>query len=202
MDRSSLRSVWSLPASVGLSLALATLGTFWVLGQSPRLPASDLHGASAYGVQPDHLGRVADTSDLILEGVVTEVYPSEWTTPDKNPPLRLADTLTDDRIQLRTPVLIDVDEVYKGEAVPGTLLFTLPGGRQGGVTVSSPFGMAPVKGDRIVVFLSKAPKEAGPWAEISPLYPQLFFVVDGQSLIGPDTTITYHKLAAQLGIEG
>lgn len=202
MDRRCLRSVWSLPASLGLSLAIATLGAWWVLGQpSAPLPAT-AHGSSAYGVQPQDLSRVMGDSDMIVEGVVTEVYPSEWTTPDKNPPLRLSDTLTNDNLQLRTPVLLDVETVYKGEGVPGTVLFTLPGGQTPDVLVTSPFGMTPRKGDRIVVFLSKAPDGAGPWAKISPLYPQLFFIVNGQSLIGPDTTISRSSLNVQLGAEG
>lgn len=202
MDRRIVRSVWSLPSSLGLALAITLVGSWWVLAQSSQPVASQEAGSAAYGVQPQDLSRISNSSNLIVEGVVTEVYPSEWTTSDKNPPLRLTAALTNPNIQLRTPVLLEVSDVYKGEAVPGTILFTLPGGEANGITVSSPFGMTLVKGDRIVVFLSTAPQDAGPWAKISPLYPQLFFLVDGPALHGPDTTIFRSSLNAQLGLEG
>lgn len=200
MDRRIFRSVWSLPASLGLALTIALVGGWWVFAQSSQSSPEAGHGSAAYGVQPQNLSRVSNDSSIIVEGVVTEVYPAEWTTPDKNPPLSLAAALTNQNIQVRTPVLLEISQVYKGEGVPGTILFTLPGGRAGNITVSSPFGMTLLKGDRIVAFLSTAPKNAGPWAEISPLYPQLLFLVDGKALHGPDTTISRSSLEAQLGL--
>lgn len=184
--------------SLGLSLAIV-VGTFWVFSQAPERPKPAHHLSTAYGVQPENLRPVSDASEWIVEGVVKEVYPATWTTQDKNAPLHLDEMLTDEKIQLRTPVLLDIQQVYKGEGIPGAVLFTLPGGTDGDVTVSSPFGVTPEPGQTLLVFLSSAPKEAGPWSEISPLYPQLFFIVDGEALHGPDTTIDRGNLMAQLG---
>lgn len=200
MEQGRKRLDRGLAASLGLSLAILGAGTYWVFARSER-PQEPRHHASAYGVQPEDLSRVSAVSNLIVEGVVKEVYPAEWTTRDKNAPANL-EMLGDPNIQLRTPVLLDVEEVFKGEGVPGSLLFTLPGGTDGDVTVSSPFGGTPKPGQRVLVFLSEATQEAGPWAEISPLYPQLFFVVEGEALHGPDATISRRNLMDQLGFGG
>ena len=202
MSRWSPRLTWNLPTSLGLSLAIVALGSYGVLAQRASLSETPDRHAHAYGVQPADLGPVAAASDWIVEGVVTEVYPGEWTTTDKNPPTRMDEMFTNQNIQLRTPVLLDISRVHKGDLVPGTVLFTLPGGSSDDVTVSSPFGFAPRAGERVLVFLSHAPKDAGPWAEISPLYPQLIFLADGADLHGPDATISRHQLTAQLGLEG
>lgn len=199
MEEEVVRPDRGAAISLGLSLAIVVTGTFWVFSHPPARPAPARHLATAYGVQPENLRPVSDASEWIVEGVVKEVSPAAWTTRDRNAPLDLAEALTDEKIQLRTPVLLDVQQVYKGEGVPGALLFTLPGGTDGDVTVSSPFGVTPEPGQTLLVFLSSAPKEAGPWAEISPLYPQLFFIVDGEALHGPDTTIYRSNLMAQLG---
>ena len=202
MNTRDFRLGWEFLTSAGLSLVIVGLGTWWVLAEPLQIDRTTSPEATAYGVQPQDLSRISATSDWIVEGVVTEVYPAVWTTPDRNPPLRLAESFKDPNVQIRTPVLLEVDKVYKGKGIPGTVLFTLPGGQDGEVTVTSPFGMVPRKGDRIVTFLSKAPENSGPWVEISPLYPQLFFISDGDALEGPTTTITRSRLTAQLGWGG
>lgn len=195
MERESLRWSRNLGVSLALSLAIVAGGSYWVFAGKPRavMPKS-----TAYGVQPDDLTRLAKISQIVVEGVVKEVYPAEWTTADKNAPNDLSRMVTDDSVQLRTPVLLQVTEVIKGAGVPGTLLFTLPGGTDGEVAVSSPFGMVPRTGDRILVLLSTAPKDAGPWAEISPLYPQLFFRMDGETLVGPERSVSRSDVMANL----
>jgi hypothetical protein len=195
MERESLRWSRNLGVSLVLSLVIVAGGSYWVFAGKPRavMPKS-----TAYGVQPDDLTRLAKISQIVVEGVVKEVLPAEWTTADKNAPNDLSAMVTDDSIQLRTPVLLQVTEVIKGAGVPGTLLFTLPGGTDGEVAVSSPFGRAPRTGDRILVLLSTAPKDAGPWARISPLYPQLFFRVDGETLVGPERSVSRSAVMANL----
>lgn len=93
--------------------------------------------------------------------------------------------MTDPDVQLRTPVQLSVERVYKGDHVPKVLFFTLPGGREGDLEIRSGLGTDLEPGMRLVIFLSEAPRNAGPWAQISPLYPQLYFVVDGDTLHGP-----------------
>jgi hypothetical protein len=165
--------------SLGLSLLIAGLGTAWALR-----PALTIE-THAYTYQPDDLTPIAALSVYVVEGEVTGVLPSQWTTPDKRRPADVSQAIADPAIQLRTPVEISVERVYKGENVPKTLLFTLPGGREGNVEIGNSLGAELEPGTKIVIFLSEAPKDAGPWSLISPLYPQLYFVVEGDTLHGP-----------------
>ena len=188
--------------SLGLSLAILAAGAAWVVTFAGPPPAELLTSSTAYGIQPEDLGRVVDTADLIVEGVITEVYPAEWTTPDKNPPVDPARLLTDRSIQLRTPVLLEVSDVHKGDSVPGTVLFTAPGGATDELIVSSPLGIVFQPGQKIVAFLSKAPADAGPWAEISPLYPQLVLITEGGKAVGPERVLTRAELLSQISQGG
>lgn len=168
--------LWSL----GLSLLLAGLGT--VLALQPVPKTIEIHG---YTTQPDDLRPIADQSAYVVEGVVTRVLPGQWTTPDKRRPADVHRAIADPNVQLRTPVQLSVERVYKGDHVPKVLLFTLPGGREGDFEIESGLGTDLEPGMRLLIFLSEAPRDAGPWARISPLYPQLYFVVDGDTLHGP-----------------
>lgn len=168
--------VWSL----GLSLLLAGLGTAWALRPVPK--TIEAHG---YATQPDDLRPIADQSIYVVEGEVTRVLPGQWTTPDKRRPANVHQAITDPNVQLRTPVQLSVERVYKGDHVPKVLLFTLPGGRDGDLEIRSGLGPDLEPGTKLVIFLSEAPRNAGPWARISPLYPQLYFVVEGDTLHGP-----------------
>jgi len=189
-------------ASLGLSLAILAAGSYWVFGYAPNHRQPQLRESAAFGVQPSDLSRISRISDVIVEGVVKEVYPAEWTTRNKSAPVNVQEMLTNDDVQLRTPVLLEVWKVFKGRGVPGTVMFTLPGGNDGEVRVSSPFGLTLEPGQRVLVFLSQAPKNAGPWAQISPLYPQLFFVIEGKDLHGPDRTVPRKSVMTQLGFGG
>ena len=195
MSTNSRRWVRGWVPSLTLSLLILAVGLQW---PSPPAESSATSHSAAYGVQPDDLGRVIATSDIIVEGVVTAVEPSVWTTRTRNPPARVEEMLVDDSIQLRTPVQLHVDQVHKGSAVSSGLYFTMPGGTSDLVDVSSPLGTPPEPGQRVLVFLSKAPAKAGPWSEISPLYPQLILTVDGSTLIGPDKTVARSQVVQEL----
>jgi hypothetical protein len=169
---------------ITLSLLIAGLGTayaFW-----PHPVTITQHG---YASQPDDLRIVAEDSVYVVEGVVEEVLPATWTTADGAPPADLLQANRDPDIQLRTPVRLAVERVLKGQEVPRHLLFTYPGGSAGNVTVEAFDNLPLAAGDRIVTFLSQAPPNAGRWAEISPLYPQLTFIVAGETLVGPLTDV-------------
>lgn len=168
--------LWSL----GLSLLIAGLGTAWALRPVPK--TIEIHG---YTTQPDDLTSIADLSAYVIEGEVTRVLPGQWTTPDRRRPKDVVKATGDPNVQLRTPVQISVERVYKGNHVPRTLLFTLPGGREGDLEVRGGLGTDLQPGTKLVIFLSEAPQGAGPWSRISKLYPQLYFVVDGETLHGP-----------------
>lgn len=82
-------------------------------------------------------------------------------------------------------MLLRVERVIKGEKVPATLLFTFPGGRDRDLEILNETAADLRPGTRLVAFLSQAPADAGPWAKISPLYPQMLFTVRGNLLKGP-----------------
>jgi len=169
--------LWSL----ALSVIIAGLGTAYAF-RTPEPKLIKMHG---YTSQPEDLQPVTDLSTYVVEGVVKQVLPAQWTTPDKRRPLALQKALSDPDFQLRTPVRILVQTVYKGTNVPRTLLFTLPGGLEGDLKIQHEGAPELRPGMKILVFLSEAPPKAGPWARISRLYPQLYFVVDGDILHGP-----------------
>ena len=195
MKRQSLSLDRGFAISLGLSVAILAAG---VVGVRAVEPSHSHAPGTAYGVQPDDLTRIMKISDYIVEGTVREVNTAEWTTPNRLQPASLGVLLTDDQTQLRTSVVLDVEGVEKGASVPGALKFSMPGGRDGDITVSSPLGVTLSPGQRIVVFLSTAPPEAGRWKEISPLFPQLILLAKGNALVGPDKTITRDNLANQL----
>lgn len=195
MKRQSLSSDRGFALSLGLSVAILAAGVFWVRAVEP--PHAHPPG-TAYGVQPDDLTRILKTSDYVVEGTVREVDTAVWTTPNRLQPASLSVLLTDEQTQLRTAVVLEVEGVEKGDSVPGAIKFSMPGGRDGDITVSSPLGVTLEPGQRIVAFLDTAPPEAGRWKEISPLFPHLILVVQGNALVGPDKTITRDNLANQL----
>jgi hypothetical protein len=195
MKRQSLSWDRGFAVSLGLTVAILAAGVVTLRGAEP----AHVHPpGTAYGVQPDDLGRIIGISDYIVEGTVREVDRAVWTTPNRLRPASLNVLLSDEQTQLRTAVVLEVESVQKGEKVPGAIKFSLPGGEDGDVAVSSPLGVRLEPGQRILAFLSSAPPEAGRWKEISPLFPQLIFVVKNGALAGPDKTITRENLTNQL----
>ncbi|HEX4966754.1 MAG TPA: hypothetical protein VF173_38440 [Thermoanaerobaculia bacterium] len=169
--------LWSLT----LSLLIAGLGTTYAMHR----PAAVKVEMKGYTAQPDDLGPVMDISTYVVEGTATKVYTPRWTTPNGRRPQGLQKALSHSDVQLRTPVLLRVERVIKGENVPATLLFTFPGGRDQDLEIVNEAAQRIAPGTRIVAFLSVAPPNAGPWAKISPLYPQMIFTVQGGTVRGP-----------------
>lgn len=151
----------------------------------------------------------------IVEGTVKEIQPPRWTTADGKAPadvygamfwtgeepvllgeerLPNGDVRTEDiyektgreDIQLRTPVLLAVEEVYKGENIPQELLFSYYGGRDGDIWMGFSEESAPEwkVGMKVVVFLSYLPPKGGGWADIPRWFPGIYLIVEGDSLLG------------------
>jgi hypothetical protein len=175
---------------LALSLLLAVLiaggGTAYTLVQGARdANSKSVIKGHAYTSQTDDLKPLIELSAYVVEGTVQRVLPAEWTTPDKRRPKVLGEAMSSPDIQLRTPVLLSVETVFKGAHVPRTLFFSLPGGADGELSIGANLGARLEPGMKVVVFLSQASPGAGRWARISPLYPQIYFVVDGETLHGP-----------------
>lgn len=215
-------------ASIALSLATLLVGAAWIrsnqAGSAPLASTNHL-----YWYISDVRGEATD-ADLILEGTVTEVHPAQWTTPDGEAPdqlnplalldpnvvldeqklpngdVKLGDLYAETGIpdiQLRTPVTLAIDTVYKGDNVPDSLLFTFPGGGDGTNTVTfEESGPELQPGMCIVIFLSAAPPNAGPWSKISPWYPGAYFAVHGDTLESPLLTLERSVFLSQLAESG
>ena len=163
----------------------------------------DALNASAYWNQPDNLGGIIGFSDIIVEGVVIKVHDSLWPTRDGVEPENIMQVreMRREGIDLRTPVELSVKRVLKGETVPDTIMFTALGGEYPGMSIS--YGTENElqmlkEGVDVVVLLSQAPANAGPWAEITPLYLQMVFKVDGEKLHGPQKTILQSDFIKQI----
>lgn len=199
MNRSTRRTERRrLIVATVLALALAVPGTAWILTSvEPATKAVAMHGY----ITQSNLDVIADRTAYVVEGTVASVLPAEWTTLDGLRPERDSDIMTPGA-QLRTPVLLEVDTVYRGENVPPTLLFSQAGGTVDGLTVGSFFGFELEEGTRVVAFLKEAPADAGRWALTTPLYPHLLFEVDGDTLHGPLAPISRAEFEAQVGPGG
>ena len=201
-NQNASRSRLGLSIVISLLIVVVGTGALYAVQQSAMKPTGSkiVVSLNAYERQPDDLSSIANDSDLIVEGVVEKVYPSRWTTPSGKEPSNINEAMRDPKTQLRTPVQLSVETVFKGQNIPRSLLFTFAGGSFGNYMIQAGPDLEQLgPGTRLLVFLSKAPPDAGPWADISPLYPQLYFVVVGDTLHGPLKPVTRLDFTKQFG---
>ncbi len=190
-----------------LSLLIVGAGICVVLNRYAPFQRSDNSSGGAYRVQPDDLTGIIRSADIIVEGVVSKVHASQWPETDKAPEnASQARELRSRGIDLRTPIELSVKRVLKGENVSNTLLFTTLGGYSPesgegqidyGDLANRQIEMLK-EGNNVIVLLSYAPDNAGPWAQISPLYLQIVFIIEGDYLIGPAKQISQSTFTRQL----
>lgn len=197
----------SLGISLALALGIAGSGTTAFLQRSSARQSATVT-MSSYTSQPDDLRIIAQHSDLVLEGTIEQVEPGRWTTPNGQPPQDIKSVLADPSsdIQLRTPVRLRIDRMYKGNYPARVILFTLPGGSLEQTTAvfedhadAEAHERRLQSGTKVIVFLSHAPAHAGAWSKISPFYPQLYLVVDGDTLHGPLKPLRRSTFIEQFG---
>ena len=96
--------------------------------------AAHVVSTGAYLGQPDDFSNMLETSDVVVEGVISQLLPARWSTEDGGPP---DDPKSDDvrgfGAHIRTPVELSVKRVFKGEPVGDTIKFSFVGGRVGDV---------------------------------------------------------------------
>lgn len=155
---------------------------------------------SSYPWQPDNLTIATEEAALVVEGTIKEVLAPQWTTPDGKAPDDPMTVTSNLDVQLRTPIMMSVEHVYKGDPATSEVLFSVIGGVDGQFNIQADdTNERPlVPGTQILIFLGSAPKDAGPWAKISPFYPQLYYIVDEQRLQGPITTVEKDAVMQQL----
>lgn len=105
----------SLGMSLALALGIAGSGTTAFLQRSVARQSATVT-MSSYTSQPDDLRIIAQHSDLVVEGTIEQVEPGRWTTPNGQAPQDVKSVLADpfSDIQLRTPVRLRIDRMYKG----------------------------------------------------------------------------------------
>jgi len=195
----------TVAASVMLTLTIAVTGTIYAVSTHQSTP-KPMVVMSGYNYQPNDLSVIANQSDFVIEGIVSAVGPAHWTTADGKAPANMQNVLNG-QTQLRTPVTLQLRAVYKGKlglqsylATGSSLIFSIPGGDDGSIQIRAEDNTTLTPGAAVVAFLSKAPANAESWTTISPLYPQMLFVVDGAQLRGPQKTIQRSTFTQHRGV--
>ena len=138
--RTSLRNhrvlwaVWSATVALGVAAVGRYFGFVVQDNDSDlkKLPnyaigATTLMWTQGYVGQPDDFSSQFDCSDLVIEGVIDELYLARWSSVDGAAP----DILTTDdlnkiasnnsAIHIRTPVQLLVKQIFKGKSIGDTL---------------------------------------------------------------------------------
>lgn len=162
--------------------------------------ASHVISASAYLGQPDDFSNLLAKSDVVVEGVISQLYAPRWSTKDGAAP---ADQTSEDRkdlsVHIRTPVELSVKRVFKGASVGDTIKFSFVGGRVGDVVHMFEWNEVFEKDVKVVVFLSKG-IDGSPAhnVEADAYFPRMHLVVNGDEAEGPTETIKVTDLLEQL----
>ena len=197
--------------SAVIALAVAAVGSYY--GFVVRDDSSARHGLPQYAVeaanviatnvylgQPDDFSSELERSDLVVEGVIDELYPAQWSTIDGAAPGTITrDIVKDLAIHIRTPVQLSVKRVFKGESVGDTLKFSFVGGRVGDTAHVYEWNDVFEQGTRVIVFLAKGgPGNAAHNVESQGFFPRMHLVVKGDFAQGPIKEIPIKELLQQL----
>ena len=150
--------------------------------------------------QPDDFSSALERSDLVVGGVIDELYPARWSTVDNAAPGTITrEVVKDLAIHIRTPVQLSVKRVFKGKSVGDTLKFSFVGGRVGDTAHVYEWSDVFEEGTRVIVFLAKGgPGSAAHNVEPQGLYPRMHLVVRGDVAQGPIKDIPMKELLGQL----
>ena len=166
----------------------------------PTGGANHVVSTSAYLGQPDDFSGLLEKSDVVVEGVVSQVHAPKWSTADGTAPADLdSDDVKDLTVHIRTPVELSVKRVFKGDSIRDTIKFSFVGGRVGDVAQSFEWNEVFEKDARVIAFLSKG-HEGGPAynVESDAYFPRMHLVVDGDEVHGPTKTMKLNDLLDQL----
>ena len=200
--------------SAFVSLAIAAAGSyfgfaaFWTQNNNMaqhELPqhaegATHVISTSAYLGQPDDFSNLLARSDVVVEGVISQLFTSRWSTEDGTAPADLkSDDVRDLSVHIRTPVELSVKRVFKGESVGDTIKFSFVGGRVGDVAHTFPWNEVFEKNARVIVFLAKG-IDGSPAhnVEAQAYFPRIQLVVNGDEADGPTNTIKMTDLLEQI----
>lgn len=209
------RALWAV-LSATIALGVAAVGSYFGFvvqdndSDLEKLPnyaigATALIWTQGYVGQPDDFSSQFDRSDLVIEGVIDELYLARWSSVDGAAP----DILTTDdlnkiasnnsAIHIRTPVQLLVKQIFKGKSIGDTLKFSFVGGRVGDTAQIVDWNEAFQEGTRIIVFLATgAPGSPARNVEANGFYPRMHLVVEGDVAQGPTKDIPIKELLGQL----
>lgn len=200
--------------SVTCSLIILVVGIYMVISrndyQDNFLPeytdgASHIITSQSYPAEPDDYSHEAKRSDLVVQGVIEELLPAKWTTPNGQRP---ADTPEKDwqiykenpMIHIRTPIRLKVERVFKGENAEKELIFSVAGGRVNEMAMVEEAQEGLFKlGTRVIVFLHKGEANSpASYAHPAALWPSRYLVVEDGVAHGEIKEIRLEELEKQV----
>ena len=194
-----------------LALAVAAAGSYYGLavlggGAERHSLSSDMPDVenvitvSSYFGQPDDFSRMFSVSEVVVMGVIDQLYDAKWTTSDGVAPGEIAaDVMKDSTIHIRTPAQLTVKRVFKGDSVGETLKFSFPGGTVGDTAFVHAWNDVLEEGATVIVFLSKGADDSPPKrVEEQGLFSRMHLVVKGDMVEGPLKEIPLADIVEQL----
>ena len=118
--------------------------------------AANVISTDIYIGQPDDFSSELERSDLVVEGVIEDLYPARWSTVDGVAPGTITrEVVKNIALHIRTPVGLSVKRVFKGESVGDTLKFSFVGGRVGDTAYVYEWNDVFQEDARVIVFLAR-----------------------------------------------
>lgn len=205
-DRARFPRHLDLRLSLMLSILIAGSGTYYALAQRPvpavprqqsapqSAQASTIH---SYTGQPETWTALTQDADLVVEGVVERLLPARWTTLDGTAPT--TPQHNDPTVHIRTPVRFTVTRVFKGQRVPPSVIFSIPGGQVGAAALASEETEIYNPGTHLLVFLYRG-QASSPPAQIDSgaLFPSMPLVIEGDVAHGPIKDVPVADLVQQI----
>lgn len=204
------RIPWVVPIAL-FALAIAAAGSYYgqaVLGggaekrslSNDRPDAENVITFSPYIGQPDDFSRMFSVSEIVVMGVIDQLYDAKWTTSDGVAPEEItADVMKDPTIHIRTPAQLTVTRVFKGDPVGKTLKFSFPGGTVGDTAFVHAWNDVLEEGATVILFLSKGADDSpANRVEEQGLFPRMHLVVKGDIVEGPLKEVPLADIVEQL----
>ena len=140
--------------------------------------------------------ELIDRSDLVIKGRVKEIPPTEWTTADGRP-------LSQDNIQdvnilhLFHSVIVEVDEVYKGELKTDEIIIHKSGGTSDNIriTTSNPDYR---EDDEVILYLREKIDGSGVYVQTHDGSSQIFVIDEDLGINGKGEKINIPELIKEL----
>lgn len=189
---------------VAVALLLAVTAGGSVLDSQPAQSMSFREGISVsnYPFQPDDWTATGQRADVVVIGVIEQVGPARWTTPDGQP-ASLVQLQSNPAVQVRTPAQVVIERTFKGDPSASVITFSFLGGYVGDVTVLTDELETITEGRRVLLFLEHAPAGSPVHVVDSGLYPAAWLTVTGDTAVGPLYDVPLATVVEQLeSLEG